>query len=148
MDVTPTWYERDLPVLSAIVTFFEERSGEFPQVFDIADATGMDAETVFRSCRALDGEYIDLRMVMAGDDPTPHSIHSVTAEARRAVGQWPSADAWADRIVRGLDDAADKEPDEAKKSKLRAAAEAMGGFGREVLVEVLAGGINKASGLS
>jgi hypothetical protein len=54
------------------------------------------------------------------------------------VGQWPSAEAVADRIVAALVEAADREPDEGKRSRLRAAAETLGSFGRDLLVSVAA----------
>lgn len=55
---------------------------------------------------------------------------------------------WADRIVKAYQQAAEQEPDENKRGRLRAAAEALGGFGRDLLVEVLATGISKGTGLS
>ncbi len=85
---------------------------------------------------------------MAGGQPGPHRILGVTDAARRAVGQWPSAETWADRIVQALLDAADQEPDEAKRSRLRSAAESLGGLGRDVLVGVLSGGITEAMALA
>src|SRR4051812_26557216 len=107
MPVVATWYERDLPVLEAVVSFFEEHGGTMiPQVFDIMDLTGMDRQTVLQACLALDGEYIKFSPVGGGAHDL-HHIDSVTPAARRAVGQWPSAENWADRIIAALNTAAE-----------------------------------------
>ena len=70
--------------------------------------------------------------------PNPHSVRGITDEARRAVGQWPTPEAVADRIVAALLEAAEREPDRQKQTKLRAAAETLGSFGRDLLVNVAA----------
>ncbi len=84
---------------------------------------------------------------MSMADEAGTAIEGVTDEARRAVGQWPSPEVWADRIVRGLLDAADREPDQEQRSRLRAVAEGLGDFDRDVLVGVLSTGITKGVGL-
>jgi hypothetical protein len=68
----------------------------------------------------------------------PHTVRAITSEARRAVGQWPTPEGVADRIVAELLEAADREPDERKRTRLRAAAETLGSFGRDLLVNVAA----------
>jgi hypothetical protein len=70
----------------------------------------------------------------------------VTDEARRVVRQWPSADVWVDRLVAALGEAADREPDPERRSRLRAIAEGLGGFARDVAVGVLSGGITQSRG--
>ena len=74
------------------------------------------------------------------------AIMGVTDEARQAVGQWPSPESLADRIIRELPDAAEREPDEAQRPRLRAAADALGGFGRDLLVNVIANVATKPIG--
>jgi hypothetical protein len=41
---------------------------------------------------------------------------------------------WADGIIRALLEAAEREPDQERRSRLRATAEGLAGFGRDVLV--------------
>jgi hypothetical protein len=142
-----TWETRDLPVLEAVVRLFDER----PEVVSvtikgIADDIGMQPIEVYSAAKALSPTYLTLKEMMAPLEH--HQIRGVTDEARRAVGQWPSPDMWADRIVQALLDAAEQEPDEAKKTRLRATAEALAGFGRDVLVGVLSGGITQSMGNS
>jgi hypothetical protein len=140
-----TWESRDLPVLDAIVQHFEEGGSDFPTVEQFAEATGLEVREVYRAVMALSPTYLELAMSLADEAET--AIQSVTDEARRAVGQWPSPEVWADRIVRGLLDAADRDPDQERRSRLRAVAEGLGDFGRDVLVGVLSTGITKGVGL-
>jgi hypothetical protein len=144
MPIEPTWATRDLPVLETVVAYFEEHlGGLLPEVSDIAPLVGLPDEDVYRALRALDGVY--LRFDLSGG-PLGGAVGEVYPAARPAVGQWPSAEVWADRIVRDLAAAAEREPDEAQKSRLRAAVEAIGGAGRDVFVEVVANVISKQAG--
>jgi hypothetical protein len=59
--------------------------------------------------------------------PSGCSIAGVTDEARRAVGQWPSAEVWVDRLVEALREAAEREPDPERRGRLRAMAEGSAG---------------------
>jgi hypothetical protein len=141
-----TWEGRDLPVLEAVVRLFDTRPEvTWVTVKGIADDVGMQPIEVYRAAKALSPTYLIFRETLA-DEPEPHRIEGVTDEARRAVGQWPSPASVADRIVRELLDAADREPDEAKRTKLRAAADALGGLGRDLLVNVIANMATKPIG--
>ncbi len=84
---------------------------------------------------ALAPTYLVVGPSMGG--PESLGIDGVTDEARRAVGQWPTAERIVDRLVQGLLDAADQEPDEQKRSRLRAVAEGLRGFARDVAVGVI-----------
>lgn len=135
-----TWETRDLPVLDAIVRHFDESDDPFeaqiPNVEMFAKLTGMDPGQVGRAVRALSPRFIET--LDTRDGLLDVSTMGVTDEAREAVGQWPTAEAIADRIVAGLLEAADREPDERKQTKLRAAADTLGSFGRDLLVSVAA----------
>ena len=67
----------------------------------------------------------------------PIIITAVTERTRRAVGQWPASDSAADAIIAALNDAAEYELDEEKRSGLRKTASFLAGAGREVLYRVL-----------
>ncbi len=140
-----TWESRDFPVLDAIVQHFEAGGADFPTVKHFAEETGLEVKDVYRAVMALSPTYIEVSLSLADEADT--AIQGVTDEARRAVGQWPSPEVWADRIVRGLLDAADREPDQQRRSRLRAVAEGLGDFGRDVLVGVISTGITKGVGL-
>ena len=132
-----TWEQRDLPVLDAIVRYFDEDdSAEIPDVETFAKLTGMDPGQVGRAVRALSPRFVKTGPGLGGLTEVP--IMGITEEARQVVGQWPTPESVADRIVVALLQAADREPDERKRTKLRAAADALGGFSRDLLVNVIA----------
>lgn len=77
----------------------------------------------------------------AGAKPAP------TGHARRAVGAWPTAEMIADRLVKALDEAADREPDPEKKGWLGKTAAFLGHAGRDLAVEIGATAINRQMGM-
>jgi hypothetical protein len=132
-----TWETRGLPVLDAIVRYYDEDdSAEIPDVETFAKITEMDAGQVDRAVRALSPRFIKTEGTFGGLMNV--SVVGITDEAREKVGQWPTADAFADQIVAALLEAAEDEPDERKRTKLRAAAETLGSFGRDLLISVAA----------
>lgn len=131
-----TWTTRELPVLDAVVRYFDgEFDGVIPSAQTFADRLGMDPEQVARAVMALAPTYLVLARTMGG--PESLGIQGVTDEARRAVGQWPTAEGIVDRLAQGLLDAAEHEPDEQKRSRLRSIAEGLRGFARDVAVGVI-----------
>jgi hypothetical protein len=144
-----TWEHRDLPVLNAIVELYDETSA--PVMADaLARATGLDRRDVSRALLALadeqprlfapiDGSALNSREIFAATEPTGY--------ARRTVGAWPTAESLADRIVAALNEAAEAEADEGKRRRLRELAAGLGGFGRDLLVEVTSGVIVKSTGI-
>ena len=142
-----TWETRDLRVLDAIVRYFDEQDGpEIPDVETFAKLTGMDPGQVGRAVRALSPRFIKTGPALGGLTVVP--IMGVTDEARQVVGQWPSPEVWVDRLVQALREAAERESDPEKKGRLRAMAEGLGGFARDVAVGVLSGGITRGMGSS
>jgi hypothetical protein len=140
-----TWETRDLPVLDAIVCYFDEHDGpEIPGVGTFAKLTGMDPVQVARAVRALSPRFIKTQAAMGG--LMNAAIVGVTDEARQAVGQWPSPEVWVDRLVQALREAAEREPDPERRGRLRAMADGLGGFARDVAVGVLSGGITQSVG--
>jgi len=139
MSVEPTWFDRDLPVLETTIALLEERGypGAFVQVREIAERSGIDPGLVLTALAAMEHEYVSLRLLLSGDDPNPQMVTGVTAEARRAVGQWPSPETMADRLLAALETTVEQEDDPVRKGRLRAAADAVAGIGRDVLVSVL-----------
>jgi hypothetical protein len=129
---------RDLLVLDAIVRYFAEHDDAFPDVRDLAAITGLRPADVYKACRALNGIYIDFTMLMTGGDPNPHFVAGVHPAARQVVGQWPTGEEWVSRLVVALTEAADNEPNEERRPKLRATAQLLGGIAKEIIVQVIA----------
>jgi hypothetical protein len=142
-----TWESRDLPVLDAVVRYFDEHDGaEIPDVETFAKLTGIDPTQVARAVRALSPRFIKTQAALGGLMDV--AVMGVTDEARQAVGQWPSPEVWVERLVQALREAAEREPDPERKRRLRALAEGLGGFARDVAVGVLSGGITQSMGSS
>jgi hypothetical protein len=142
-----TWEAHELPVLDAVVRCLYEDVDAMPDVAQIAGMTGRDSQEVHRALRALEGRFITVPDMSVGADAQNYFVDGVTPEARQAVGQWPSPEGVADRIVAALLEAAEREPDEHKRTRLRAAADTLGGFARDLLISVAANVATKPIGL-
>jgi hypothetical protein len=131
--------------LDAIVRYFDEDdSAVIPDVGTFAEITGMDPVQVGRAVRALSPRFIKTAPGLGG--LTEVGIMGVTDAARQAVGQWPSPEVWVERLVEALHEAAEREADPERRGRLRAIAEGLGGFARDVAVGVLSGGITQSMG--
>ncbi|HEY1621593.1 MAG TPA: hypothetical protein VGG25_28470 [Streptosporangiaceae bacterium] len=131
-----TWAARELPVLDATVSLLEE--SYMVTVSDIATRTGLEPAAVARSLEALDPAYVDFRKTTTGGDPTFWYVLKVTPQARRAVGQWPTADSFVTRLAGELSAAAAAEEDTERKSLLSYAARLVGDTLRDVAVRAAA----------
>lgn len=134
-----TWETRDLPVLRAVVQI-EDETGQPVEALQIGEATGLDDGAVQRALGALGREeppFFDLI-----DDSSLAGTHyfgaaGCTGHARRTVGSWPTPDNLADRIVAGLQDAADHAPTEEERGRARKLLDGATGVGKGVLTGVL-----------
>jgi hypothetical protein len=132
MHVHDTWAVRDLPVLDATIGLLEH--SHMVTVTDIAAQAGFDPSVVAQALDALDPVYVDFRKTTTGGDPRYWYVYKVTPEARRAVGQWPSAEALASRLAGELSAAADRENDAQQQSLLAYAARLIGDTLRDATV--------------
>jgi hypothetical protein len=134
--VEDTWAARDVPVLNAVVALLEQ--SYMVTVSDIAGRTGIDQADVARSLDALDPIYVDFRKTETGGDPTFWYVHKVTPEARRAVGQWPTAEGLIERLAQAFTEAAGREEDFERQYQLRQAAELLADKVHDVAVRAAA----------
>ena len=141
------WFTRDLRVLDAIVSYFDENVNDpFVDVADLAPLAGMEPIDVYRAVLALDGRFIEWSPLM-GPDYAGHVI-GVHPEARVAVGAWPSGETMTAQLIEAIEQAADREPDPEKKTRLRALADGLGGAARDITVSVLTKMIEHQTGMS
>ncbi len=135
-----TWVSRDLPVLDATVALLEDT----PMVTDaaITERTGFDLTDVRRALEALDSAYVH-----RGRDMSGFFVAAVTADARRAVGQWPTGESLVSQLVDGLAAAAEQEADPERKGRLRQAVTLLGGPVRAIVVDVAEKVIEHSMGL-
>jgi hypothetical protein len=133
-----TWADRDLVVLDAVVSLFEESPHNDVQAKAVQERSGLDDTDFGRAMTALAGaRFFDGTRVDEIDYPV--RISSVSERARRTVGQWPNPDSLVERLVETLSKAADEASDPEQKSKLRQAAEFLGGAGRQIAISWVSG---------
>jgi hypothetical protein len=142
-----TWVSRDLPVLDAVVRLLDDGAYTVA-VIDIAGETGLDPNTVDRALDALHGPYVtEYKKLMTGGIPDTWYVTEVTAEARRVVGQWPTAESLAARLAEAFSQAADEEKDPERKSRLRQLAGFLGETGKDLAAEIIAKVIMRQTGM-
>jgi len=139
-----TWAARDVPVLGAVVALLEQ--SYMVTVSDIAGRTGLELADVARSLDAMDPAYVDFRKTETGGDPRFWYVLKVTPEARRAVGQWPTAEGLIDRLTKAFREAADREKDPERHHQLRQVAGLLADGVHDVAVQVAATITGSAAG--
>ncbi|MEU7913469.1 hypothetical protein [Microbispora bryophytorum] len=137
--MTDIWYQRDLPVLQAIVRLKDENPGApIPRKL-VEEATDLDAETVRRAVFSLmDEPYIETDGSLA--DMT-EDIKRVTGDGKRAANFWPTPESLADVLRDAILQAAEREPDEGKRGKLRALGTWLAEGGRDIVTGVISSAI-------
>lgn len=136
------WATRDLPVLRALVEYFDAIDAYRLQVGQIAEMTGMAEDAVKRALRDLwDAEPRPIKGMMVDQAPYPVLVTGVTEQGRRMVGAWPNPQQLTERLLDGFERAIAAEPDEQQRTRLRRAFDTLGGITREVLVQVAANAI-------
>lgn len=110
-------------------------TGYYPEGEDIAARAGLDVQSVGAALNALDGEFLEVQRT---GDFGRWGVPRVTPAARRAAGQWPTAEGLIEELAAGLALAAANESDPERKGKLMAVARGLGSFARDVAVSVVA----------
>src|SRR5262245_62033829 len=123
--IRETWVSRDRPILVSALRRLDS-GDEFPGLEDIRLELGLDVVTMRAGLMALETAtppYLTLRYTLAGPEQVGGHVASASERARRELGSWPSAEGLVDQLARALEKAADDEPEEGRRSRLRAAAE-------------------------
>jgi hypothetical protein len=127
-----TWSWRERPLLEIAVR--EADRGHNPGFEELAEETRLGLRQVSVGIRALqDAGY--LTAYFAGMDSGV--LGNVTERARREIGTWPSPESLVDQLARALAEAAERETEPERKTKLRAAAEGIAGAGRSIALELV-----------
>ncbi len=146
--VDDTWTAYELPILAYLVERFESADTHDVQVAEIAQTLNLSPADVGRSLRKLADAappYVKA-FAPAAEFRDPDMIYDVTERARRAVGQWPTPESVADRLVAVLSEAAEREPDDERRGFLRRTAAWFGGAGRDFAVELGAAVVSRQLG--
>lgn len=150
--VKETWFDRDLPVLKAIVELDEEESTYWATDDAVVEKTGLDLAAVRQSMKALGYNDPPFGEFGTGSMAGDWEAKNITGHARQVVGQWPapkteSADQIA-ALLGAFETAEEDAPDEATKSKIRQAADTFKGLPANVLGAVSTAVFLKLTGLS
>jgi hypothetical protein len=134
-----TWTSRELPILRAALA----------QLDTGVDAVDLDAlrvslrmtpDEIFAAVRALgEAGYIDVELRNGWDGTrSPGYIDHVHERARRELGTWPTPENVLGELVAALSKASEEASEPEQKTRLRATADALSGFARDVAVAVVA----------
>ena len=133
-----TWGRRDYPVLEAAVRLVDEKAPEWVRVSEIAIEAGLDEDDVVRALTALHPLFVGEMAQYSGGGAGQWTIDSVTSEARQLAGQWPSPGSLIGQLAAAFRVAADQEPGEQERDRLRQLADALTGRLRDLAVGVAA----------
>lgn len=135
-----TWSARAELGLEAIVELLDE-GARVVNPPELAERTGLDVENVRRAIIALaheDPPFFAYTDFSALNGPTDlGSIRNATGHARRTVGAWPTPETLADRLIAGMEQAANETANEEEASRLRRTGQWFGASGRDVLVNIV-----------
>lgn len=124
------WTQFDLPVLTELVHRLEVEGAH--RVDTPLPIQGLSESQVQAALRQLEaGGYI---VGVATQMPYPVIVTGVTDRALRAVGAWPTAEAFVDRLLAALAQLSEEASTPDERSRARRLLDAFGGVGRDVLV--------------
>lgn len=140
------WFSLDLPVLDAIVRLREEVDRSLVLTgAHVVEGTGFSEAEVIGALDRLNGTYIDVTVGLGG--PEGWNIMRIHPAARTAVGQWPSGESILERLVAGLEAAAEAESDPVRRSRLVEVAKGMRNTAWAVGLGVLSNIVYQRTGL-
>lgn len=132
MRARSTWAQ-DLGALRATADYLAENPNAFdPSVTEIAAAIGLDEDQLRQSLQRWERTSPAALVSGEGTLEDPLCVRDLTERGRQIVGLWPSPEQVIDRLIRALEEAAADEPDEAKRSKLKAAGVALATIARDI----------------
>ena len=127
-----TWYTRDFLVLREVGRRVE--AGEPLGVDDIATALGLARDVVGKAGSRLKEEGY----LKAGEAMGIGAVRffDLTAKGRREVGQWPSAETAADRLIAVLEQRIMSAPNDEERTRWQKLRDGFLGAGRDVVVDI------------
>jgi hypothetical protein len=146
--VDDTWVSRDLPVLDAIVRVFDQPERYDLRIPELIRLCGLPETDVHAALRVLaDASPPFITGTGVEETTYPLVVSGATERARRAVGQWPTAERLVSQLAEGFSAAAERETDPEKKRWLREAAKMVGGTGKDMVTEIVAKLILRGTGM-
>jgi hypothetical protein len=126
------WTTRDRPVLVEVVRRFDDEDRPVSHL-EVAEAVGLSGTDVVRAALNLErAGLVEVDRSLSGDV----SFDGISVDELRITGLWPDAGDVVDRLLWSLEQRISEAPPE-ERGKLVKFRDAVGGMGRDVLVEVL-----------
>jgi predicted ArsR family transcriptional regulator len=135
-ELRPTWATRELPILRAALRHADV-SDQPISIPELQAEVGLDDTQMRVALRALDDAGY-LEVGFTGGGGCNGQVWGVDERARRELGTWPSADNLVAELAAALREASEVSSEPEQSGKLRAAADALTGFARDVAVAVVA----------
>jgi hypothetical protein len=136
-----TWTTRELPILRAALARLD-RGDDYADLDELRVELGLTAGEIFAAVDALGNAsppYLDVDLRNGWDGVrSPGTIDRVYERTRRELGTWPTAENVVADIAAALRTAAEEADEPQETNRLRAAADALTGFARDVAVAVVA----------
>lgn len=130
------WTTRDYPVLVTVARMLEQN--DMVQAVEVAEATGRPHRDVVLALVNLGHKHLTVQDSSTYDGRDNY-VTGIRPGGLEAVGQWPSSDVAAERLIAALDALADKSPvDSPKRKRLLAVRDGFLNAGRDVMVDVAA----------
>lgn len=124
-----TWLPRDLPVLAALVTRWDQQGRA--DSWELVEPTGLEHRLIDRAGQALrDAGLIDAMFI----DSEGFTVTRISGEARRAVGSWPTAETFADRLLAAIEQGLANATTDDERSRWQKLWDGAKGAGRDVMV--------------
>jgi hypothetical protein len=143
---TPTWTDRELPILEAIRSV-EEAEGDRISSMDLAKMVGLPEAEVRVGVRALrEAGYMAYGQLLGGEQRSwVATFPGLREKGRRAVQQWPSdgLGSLVELIEQRIADATDPE----ERSKLERLRDGLLGVGQGVATSIISSWLRQLSGL-
>jgi hypothetical protein len=132
------WHSRDLPVLEAIVAYFDAHDRPLLNLSTVAEITGRPIGEVGKAAQNLDsGGYLDLQILMTGPDCGPWFINRVHASALLATGAWPTAESISKAIAEELEAMAETLNDPKEGGWLKKTMTGAGEISKDVFTRII-----------
>ncbi|MBO0900856.1 hypothetical protein J1G43_12870 [Cellulomonas sp. zg-ZUI22] len=137
------WASRDFPVLVEVARRLDA-GASIIQPAELIASTGLDEQAVVQAARALERRrLLKVEWLMGGN----FFVTDVSGAAYLMTGLHPDGDDVLSQLVSALRQAAEQQPDEDERGRLRKAADALGGVTRDVGVSVVAAVLARAAGM-
>lgn len=140
------WSTRDYPVLLAVGRLTAESTRPITTQ-QVASEADIELPAVIKAVEVLADRYLLASDISTYDGPN-YLVSGLTDDGRREVGQWPSDEAAADRILEAITTLLERDDTpEQTKNWLIKTRDSLAGMGRDVLTQLAGAALRGPLGL-